>query len=183
MTVEHRILVAPPNMHSDMFSRTIVYVLDHNQYGASGFILNRGTGVGLREISDVVGVDIDSPRELYRGGPVESNALYVLHSSEWYGSPAQQAVGNGLCVSSDDSAFERLSWDPQPAYYKVLAGVCGWAPGQLERELDGSAPYANGSGWLVMDYADRWVFNAEDQTRVWQRALETATQQAVQSFF
>lgn len=178
-----KLLVANPNLRGSMFERTIIYVIDHKPQGASGFIVNLSTGISLDTVGRHTGIEWPTPRELYRGGPVESSALYVLHSAEWYGSVNQQAVGNDLCVSSDEIAFERLAMGDTPAYYKVLSGVCGWAPGQLDDEIEGTASYSKGAGWLVMDYADRWVFNAEEQNRTWSLALEAATSQAVQSFF
>ncbi len=73
-----RLLVATPQLLDPHFDHTVVLLLDHDDDGTLGVVLNRPTGVGvvtvLSEWSDLV----DGPPVLFEGGPVSPDAALAL---------------------------------------------------------------------------------------------------------
>ena len=123
-------------MKDPNFSRTVVLIVEHNDSGSMGLVLNRPTAVEVR--SALAGhfelPEAEAP--VYYGGPVESQALFLLHDS------VEQAGGElpilpGLFVGANADVFEKIvvTAAATGARYKVFAGCAGWGPDQLDGEL------------------------------------------------
>jgi putative transcriptional regulator len=130
-------LIAGRNLKDPNFLRTVVLIVEHNEAGAMGLVLNRPTNVEIRKA--LAGhfelPEADAP--VYYGGPVEPAALFLLHDS------AEQSGGElpilpGLFVGANAEVFEKVVTTAAAtgARYKVFAGCAGWGPGQLEGELE-----------------------------------------------
>jgi putative transcriptional regulator len=121
-------LVAKPTLHDPSFRRTVVLLLQHNEDGAFGLVVNRPSKVdGL-------------PFPLYAGGPCESEGLLMLHGhKDWSDDPPEEPsskVAPGIFLG-DAACLERVS-DIAPGHklrFRLFAGYSGWGPDQLEGEL------------------------------------------------
>jgi putative transcriptional regulator len=132
-------LIASPNLVDPNFFRSVVFLLEHNEEGAFGLILNRPSeipvGIAIPELSEV----IPEKEVLFKGGPVQENAVFFLHkpilsmdTDEW------DQVIPGVCIAQNDSLFERLAeeTDPSETVVRVFHGYSGWGAGQLEAEME-----------------------------------------------
>ena len=71
-TLQGQFLVAPPGLTEPNFHRTIVLVLQHDENGALGLVLNRPTNSEIDNIWEVMtGTSLSNEGVLYIGGPVE----------------------------------------------------------------------------------------------------------------
>jgi len=125
-------------MSDDNFDRTIVFLIEHNQ-GAVGVVINRpGESAVQKHLPDWW--DLASPPAVvFRGGPVQPTHAICLgikpagEATEGF----QPIVGElgvvDLSKRPDETGVSRL---------RVFAGYSGWAPGQLEDELEAG-------GWFV----------------------------------
>ncbi len=163
--VSGRLLVATPQLLDPNFARTVVLVLEHDEPGAVGVVLNRPLQVEVGEILDpwaelAAGVP---PPVVFSGGPVSPDAVIGLaraaptsDGGEW------RTVVGGVGVVD-------LSIAPadQPAVLggvRLFSGYAGWAPGQLEEEMgDG--------GWFVLDALSTDAFSP-DPERLWHDVLQ-----------
>lgn len=183
MNRQGKLLVAHPNLSpADPFFQTVIYVYsDTPQSGTLGMVLNYNSNVTVKTICAAKGVDYYSEQHYVRhGGPLGLNSISIIHSDDWE-SGSSRNIGNRLYLTSDDPMLERLSIE-EPAYWRMFAGYCGWAPGQLDMELKGVFPYRPEHSWLVIDSSDELVFEHDDEKQ-WQLAIERSSQQMIDKFF
>ena len=99
---------------------------------------------------------------LHYGGPVEPDRLYVLHSSEYSGK-GTSVVGPGVAVSGDPAVLEDIAQGKGPRQSLLIFGYAGWAPGQLEGEIQRGA-------WFSLPADPALIFDSNAETK-WQRAM------------
>ena len=177
------LLIAHPNLpQENPFRRSVIYIHNETDEGTSGLVLNKNTGFPIKNICKERGIlypnGID---KVFAGGPVQQQALILLHTNEWV-SANTKPCENGLAVSSDVTMFERLSLGQVPAYWRMFTGFCGWGQGQLDAELNGSFPYKPENSWLTAKANDDIIFKYEGEEQ-WQQAMKLSSRQMIDSFF
>lgn len=155
------LLVAVPQLRGEQFARSVILLVESNDEGAFGLVINRLTPITLSEICQQN--NLPCSRELFvrMGGPCEQDRAWVLHG------PAMESE-HTLKVRADillTPTWEMLGFLAQSANEpcQVYLGYAGWGPGQLEREI------AEGS-WLIGDLDRDLVFET-GETDVWTRAI------------
>ena len=161
-------LISARNMKDPNFSRTVVLIVEHNDSGSMGLVLNRPTAV---EVRAALAGHFELPEAegpVFFGGPVEPQSLFLLHDS------VEQAGGElpvlpGLFVGANAEVFEKIVGTAAATgvRYKVFSGCSGWGVGQLDGEL------ARGD-WHVAPADVESVF-AEDPYSLWERLIEEAS--------
>lgn len=157
-----RLLVAAPALDDPNFERVVILVLDHDEDGALGVVLNRASGVPVRETLDGW-VDLAAaPPVVFGGGPVEPTAIVAL------GRAAPGEVSDGATQILERIRLVDLDMDPILAAVelervRVFAGYAGWAPEQLEDEI------AQGA-WFAIDADPADVFT-DDPDGLWHAVL------------
>lgn len=149
-----QLLIAAPSLF-DYFRRTVILVLEHTPEGAMGVVLNRSSET---RVSDAVPALAELPGsdDLVRvGGPVSPQSVVALGDFERPEEAGTQVVGSlgTLDPDGDNESLRRL---------RVYAGYAGWAPGQLDGEIDEEA-------WIVVDANAGDPFDDGD---LWSGALE-----------
>jgi putative transcriptional regulator len=131
-----RFLVASRSLSDANFAETVILLLDYHRRGAMGLIINRPSEVRLARVwPDMAGLQ-QRTDTVYIGGPVERNRMVLLIRSSSPLDDAKQVL-DGVHVSSNRKLFERLVDQADTAgRFRVYAGYAGWAPGQLEREVE-----------------------------------------------
>lgn len=128
-----KLLVAAPTLLDPNFVQTVVLMVQHDQNGALGLVLNRQTELHLKEAWQQVS---EAPCErddmLYVGGPCEG-VLMVLHPFEDLG---QMEVLPGLWFATETRYIETLLGRTEEKRMRFFAGYSGWSGGQLEGELE-----------------------------------------------
>jgi len=126
-----QLLIAAPQL-IDYFRRTVVLVVEHTEEGAMGLVLNRPTETEVSEaVPDLAGLT-EHPDVVHAGGPVQPDAVVALGDfvdPEEAGTPVSGTLGL-LDPDRPDPALRRL---------RVYAGYTGWAPGQLDAEIEEGA--------------------------------------------
>lgn len=139
-----RLLVATPALKDPNFERTVVLLVAHEDGGALGVVLNRATEVAVSDVLEGWGVLAGDPAVVFEGGPVQPEAAICL---------ARTKVGVGRLTGftrvSGAVGTVDLSTNPEVLResllsVRVFAGYAGWAPGQLESEIDSGS-------WFVFD--------------------------------
>jgi len=128
-TITGQLLIAAPGLQDPNFWRTVVLVLNHDEDGALGLVLNRPSETVVGESVPQLDGLLDLDEQVHLGGPVQPNAVIVLAE---FDDPDDAAL----------IAFERvgvLGTDPAeqtPAVVvaRAFAGHAGWGPGQLDHE-------------------------------------------------
>jgi putative transcriptional regulator len=157
-----RLLVATPPLDDPNFDRTVVYVIEHDEGGAVGVVINRPSGIELPDVLDRWNDRLAEPGGLYEGGPVETEALIALGRlhGDITDDEHQVAITDRL-TSIDLSSDPALVTDA--GEIRVFQGYSGWGPGQLDLEIVAG-------GWLVLDATDDDMFSDEPEA-LWRRVL------------
>lgn len=156
-----KLLVSHPKLAERSFSRSVVLIAAHDEAGALGLILNRPTALSVGEVAPPV-AELPCDGVIYEGGPVEPDGLVVL--ADFLPSIEDQLEIDGTLglVRSDNGPPSEVA--PHIDRCRVYAGHAGWAPGQLEAEIEEQA-------WLVTPRAPGDLFGGEAD-QLWLRVLE-----------
>ena len=132
-----RLLVAGPTLLDPNFVRTVVLLLDHDEEGTLGVVLNRPTTVPVASVLPGWADTVDDPPVLFDGGPVSADsALAVACVPE---SAEEDPVGFRRLFGPTgmvdlDTPLEVLA--PAMTRMRVFAGYAGWGGGQLDAEIE-----------------------------------------------
>ena len=135
-----QLLVATPPLDDPNFDRTVVLILEHQDSGAIGVVLNRTTHAPVESILPDWAERSAAPGTIFRGGPVSTDSLIGLAMVDDDTDPDAHRIelSVGTLMSVD-----LASPDAHVGPTRIFAGYSGWGPGQLEGELAAAA-------WLVV---------------------------------
>lgn len=148
-------LLAIPGLPDPNFAQTVTCMCEHNESGALGFIVNKIhpllTG---RELFEDLKIECDKSVdkiEIYLGGPVQPSGVFVLHGPpfEWNESIR---VADWLALSNSRDILEAVAQQRGPENFMILLGCAGWAPMQLDNEMEDAA-------WLTCPVSEDILFS------------------------
>lgn len=163
-----RLLIAMPGIADPRFERAVILVCLHAPEQAMGVRINAPhEDMTLDSILEKLGIEgraRDNRQAVLRGGPVERDRGYVLHSDDYEVEGSTLAVTEGLCLTATREILQTLAVGHELPSRAVLAlGYAGWGPGQLEVELRENV-------WLTGPADADLVFDSDHDTK-WDRAL------------
>lgn len=164
-------VAAMPQLLDPNFRRTVVFLLRSDEEGAFGLVINRPTEVSVRALCASQGIEYRgrAAAPMMFGGPVEVDRhLLVLHGEAplpGLGPEDEVEVAPGVRLVTALEGLAALA-EGGARRFRCYAGYAGWAPGQLESELEDGA-------WVPLEVDPRLVFD-EDPERVWDLALRRA---------
>jgi putative transcriptional regulator len=160
-----RVLVAVPLLDEPTFHRTVIYMLQHNEDGAFGLVINKPTNE-----THVRGLDpwmhhLSEPQVVFDGGPVSDDTLIALAALALpAGDEGFTQLDNGISTVDLSTLPDELAESLH--HLRVFRGYSGWSPGQLDDELSEGA-------WLVLPYTPGDLFSHEPN-ELWRRVLRRA---------
>ena len=177
------LLVAHPRLPlGNPFKETVIYVTQDNSNATIGLVLNVNSNTSVQKICNEKGILFTDGRpKIYKGGPINSTALMMLHSNEWSSEHTTEA-GLSYSVSSDTFMFEKIGQGDYPLYYRIFAGITAWQPGQLNAEVKGAGPYTGTQSWLLVKPDDEIMFGSQGAEQ-YQQALNLCSQQTFDRYF
>ncbi len=181
MSLVGKILTAPPNIKGNFWSKTVIFLTEDHDRGSVGFVLNKPTRMTIKEFSLQHGIESDVPGMLHVGGPVNVNALTVLHSSDWECSNTMR-VTDEFSISSSGDLLLKFALGDRPKYYRMFAGLCAWSPNQLLSEIKGIPPYNQNLSWLTSSSSIKTVFGLDEKEQ-WTSSIEKCSIEFAQSIF
>ncbi|WP_223686086.1 YqgE/AlgH family protein [Pseudomonas aeruginosa] len=140
--LKHHFLIAMPHMADPNFAQTVTYLVEHNEQGAMGLVINRPSGLNLAEVLEQLKPDALPPArcqhiDIYNGGPVQTDRGFVLHPS---GLSYQSTLELGeLAMSTSQDVLFAIAASTGPEKSLISLGYAGWEAGQLEAELSDNA--------------------------------------------
>ncbi len=155
-----KILVSRPVIFDDIFNRTVVVIVEDNDWGTIGFILNKPMDSQVTDL--IYNLNMDSL--VYEGGPVNQHRLFYIHSRPDLIKDSIQ-IGTHFYWSGNFNDVKEAVASKRIEDHEIrfFLGYSGWEEGQLQNELDDSA-------WLVMennfDLLKKWNVD------LWQRQLK-----------
>lgn len=160
-------LIAMPGLNDPNFIRSVTCISEHNSNGAVGIVINRVyKGLNAKLIFDELGIALRGDAEkipIHIGGPVHHNELFVLHDVplDWSGS---LMINDHLALSNSREILEAIAQQRGPRAFVIALGCAGWAPGQLEQEMQQNS-------WLSTPCSNDIIFNMPVEKR-WENAIK-----------
>ncbi|HTQ74036.1 MAG TPA: YqgE/AlgH family protein [Burkholderiales bacterium] len=163
--VPHRslLLIARPGLPDPNFRETVVLAVHSEGAETTGVIINRPTNRSLADLLPSKRFETFTD-PIFFGGPVAPQGLFALFESPKYSGPAVPMMPGIYLAVLPDSVDALLS--KPPAKIRFFSGYSGWAPGQLQAELDRG-------DWYVVDAEAKTIFQ-QDTSRLWQDMLARA---------
>jgi putative transcriptional regulator len=162
-----QLLVAMPQMGDPRFARSVIYLCTHSgEAGAMGLVINKPLGsLTLAELFaqlDIESGDFAQKQPVHFGGPVEPGRGFVLHTADYQEEGTLPITGN-IAITATLDIMRAIGKDRGPRQSLFALGYAGWAPGQLDAEIQAN-------GWLSVAADERIVFDPDHEAK-WQRAL------------
>jgi putative transcriptional regulator len=162
-----QLLVATPEMGDPRFAEAVIYMVKHNTEGAMGLVINRPMAKGpMRDLLKGFGIESDEAKGeivIHYGGPVNPNAGFVLHSDDVMLDDSTP-VKEGIAMTANAKLIEAMARGKGPRQSLIVFGYAGWAPGQLEGELEAGA-------WHVVP-ADKGLVFGKEADKKWRQAMD-----------
>jgi len=157
-----KFLLAEPFLEDPYFKRSVIYLVEHNDKGSIGFILNKP--IDLKINNALVGFP-DYKESLYLGGPVQRDQLYFLHR---LGSHIENSIeiADGIYWGGDFDAVKEMIENKviKPDEIRFFVGYSGWTTSQLEEEIKSKS-------WIVAPAKSEEVFNL-DTKHLWSSVMK-----------
>ena len=132
-------LVAANHMRDPNFYQSVVLILEDTTETSMGLVINRPSSISVDAAMMKLKHSPVSADPIFAGGPVETTALFILHSCSELGQNDEEVMP-GVYVTGSNESFESLiSKDAKCVHdcaFRIYCGYAGWSSGQLQGELD-----------------------------------------------
>lgn len=164
--LEGQLLVAMPAMMDSRFAHSVIYLFAHSSAGAMGLVVNKALeGITFPDLIQQLGIEsgpVDRQIRVHFGGPVETGRGFVLHSAD-YRQEATLRIGDDVALTTTVDVLKAIASGHGPRRRLLALGYAGWAPGQLDAEIQAN-------GWLNVPADEELIFGA-DLDRKWTEAM------------
>lgn len=166
--LEGQLLVATTLITESCFNRAVLYVCAHGDDGAMGVIINHPLPeLDYAEVMSQLKIETtenDTGPAVYLGGPVEASRGLVIHSPEYSHADTVHLI-NGISVTSNLQVLHDIAKGEGPDRHLLTLGYSGWAPGQLEAEVEANS-------WISVPATGELVFDTPDEAK-WSTAADS----------
>ncbi len=174
--LDGQLLIAMPSTGDPRFSRAVIYVCAHSSEGAMGIIINqRAPNISFAELLEQLKIVPTEDRislpsamnamDVHLGGPVETGRGFVLHSADYFKADSTLPINDSVCLTATIDILRDIAKGSGPTQALLALGYAGWAPGQLEDEIQSN-------GWLNCPANPELVFDPAVD-RKYNRALDS----------
>lgn len=169
-SLQGQFLVASPKLRDPNFFRSVVLLVQHDEQGSLGLVLNRPLEVSVRSAwKQLSQTPCEIDGTLHQGGPCEG-CLMALHTDL---EASDLEVMDGVQFSTTKDAIEHLVSHGSGLNVKLFVGYAGWSAGQLEGEL------AEGS-WVLTSASSEQVFDPKQH--MWDTLFRKIGREAMLQF-
>jgi putative transcriptional regulator len=181
MDFSGKVLVSRPTYSEKWFSNSAVFIYEHTPNGAAGLILNKDSHLTVKDLLKNKGLPYTGSEPVYKGGPVNQQAIIMLHSPEWHSENTYQ-ISKDFAITSDVSMFQLLASGSTPKQWRMFVGMAGWGSGQLEAEYMGEGPYDTSHSWLLATPTPSLIYNYNGSDQ-WKKMIEQSGSEMIEQYF
>jgi putative transcriptional regulator len=160
------LLIASAQMQDPRFYHAVILVLQHNQDGAFGIVVNhpiaKETIASLLAAAGDDDKSVEGSISVLSGGPVQTQLGFLVHSAD-YRRAETMAVDGKVAMTASKDALRDIGHGQGPKKFFFAFGYAGWGAGQLEGEIERK-------DWFTTPEDPDLVFD-QDRAEVWDHAL------------
>lgn len=166
--LEGQLLIATTLITESCFNRAVLYVCAHGEDGAIGVIINHPLPeLQYKEVLKQLKIeskkDFAAP-QVYLGGPVDAARGLVVHSPD-YNHRETVHLSDAISVTSNLQVLHDIAAGQGPEKHLLTLGYAGWAPGQLEAEIEANS-------WISVPATPKLIFDTPNGEK-WELAAES----------
>jgi putative transcriptional regulator len=162
-----QLLVATEAMKDPRFVGAVIYMVTHDAHGTLGLLINRPIARGsINDLLRGFGSDVEGAQReitIHYGGPVSERQGFLLHSDE-VTLEGTIKNSNGIAMTSNTRLIEAIALGKGPRQFLLTLGYAGWAPGQLEGEIEANS-------WVLVA-PDKDLIFGMDAEKKWREAMD-----------
>jgi putative transcriptional regulator len=155
------ILISEPSLQDHYFRQSVVLLVEHNEEGSFGVIINKPLEAHLHEVvKEFPGSDYP----VFLGGPVKTDSIFFLHTRE--GITGSLRIMEGIYWGGDIEIIRMMMETGSLAQDEIrfFVGYSGWHPDQLDREISENS-------WILSQTNIREVFSRHPE-KLWPNYLK-----------
>lgn len=146
-----RVLLSEPFLEEDVFSRAVILLIDHNETGSFGLILNKPLNQTVAKLIDGFENFDDA---LFFGGPVEYDRLFFIFRGDYQIANSMEFMKDVFIGGNFDDVRNLVKDGKlQRENIRFFVGYAGWDGGQLEQELKKNT-------WVVSQLTEDEIFTS-----------------------
>ncbi len=167
--MDGQILIAMPGIGDPRFERSVIFICAHSEDGAMGLVINKtADDITFSEMLKRLnitgaGEQIDLARDVddihvQFGGPVETGRGFVLHTTDYFVDDCTLPIDGKVGLTATLDVLRAIASGEGPRQALLALGYAGWAPGQLENEIQHN-------GWLHCEADEGLLFDTDIEER------------------
>ncbi|MEQ8281896.1 MAG: YqgE/AlgH family protein [Parvibaculum sp.] len=162
--LEGKMLIAMPTIGDERFERTLIYMCVHNPDGAMGIVVNKlAPNITFPDLLERLSIAMPPEAEritcpVLVGGPVEMGRGFVLHTQDYFSEESTLPVDEDVGLTASVDILRAMAGGHGPRHALLALGYAGWAPGQLDAEIQSN-------GWLHCDPDPELLFGLDIETK------------------
>ena len=171
-SVKDFFLIATEKIKDSRFEKTLILMLEHDEKGALGIVINKPLGkitlgsfiskIDDPSINKKKLYDIEIP--IFWGGPVDEHKILILHTSDYKNETTIKY--NNLSTSSDLTTLVKIAEKKGPKKSFVILGLAAWNIGQLDGEIEFER-------WTLSEIDEDLIFDMENKKK-WLKAINNS---------
>lgn len=165
-SLQAQLLIAMPSMQDERFQRSVIFMCSHTaDAGAMGLMINKQLpNLQFADLAKQLDIEAENspPITMHFGGPVETGRGFVLHSDDYH-RDATVPMAEGVSMTATVDILRAMASGAGPGDAILALGYAGWAPGQLEQEIQ----------------RNDWLHCAADSDIIFEVALDSKWEVAV----
>ena len=157
--LSNHFLVAMPQLDDFTFTKSVIYVSQHDAKGALGIIINRPLSLTLGKVLEHLNIEITQPKiannPVLMGGPIGQEHGFIIYEQH-------TSQGEEILLSASKEMLDNIAKNKGPEDFLITLGYAGWEEGQLEKEIACN-------NWLIVPFNRKVLFEIPLKNR-WQKA-------------
>ncbi len=137
-SLKDHFLIAMPSLIDPNFYHSVTYIIEHNEEGAMGMVINQPLEVDLNSLFKHLEIEIEDGfmgnKKVMAGGPVQIERGFIIHSplGDWDSS---LIINSDVAVTTSKDILMAISKGEGPKDIEIVLGYAGWTAGQLDQEI------------------------------------------------
>jgi len=154
-SLKNHFLLAMPGLTDALFANSITYLVEHDDKGAMGLVINHPLDLCVEEILEHLNLSASGRlREtpVMAGGPVHMDRGFVLHRPTEQDWETSLTVTDEIVLTTSRDILTAIAEDRGPPDNLIALGYAGWGAGQLEAEISENS-------WLTLPADSTIIFD------------------------